>query len=155
MKINLPTIPNRLYKLWVENNKYYSNSEIKSIKDGGYGVFAKENIPASSLIEYNLGTPLAHKAKYHNDPVLLERTKKSICFCKECENHGNALFLFGGNFNSYRYSMSFNQSNGDSFFVQESRLLIIYSLKEISKGSEIILFYDKEASKGPQITPTD
>jgi len=155
MKINLPTIPNRLYKAWEQDHKYYAKSEIKTIDNVGYGVFAKENIPASSLIEYAAGTPLAYKAKYHNDPVILQRTKKSICFCNECEKHGNSLFLFNGNVNAYRYSMNFNQSNGDSFFIQESKLLIIYSLKEIHKGSEIILFHNTEALKGPEITPTD
>jgi len=155
MKINLPTIPNRLYKLWVQNTKYYANSEIKAIDGGSYGVFAKENIPASSLIEYASGTPLAYKAKYHNDPVILQRTKKSTCFCNECQNHGNTLFLFSGNFNGYRYSINFSKSNGDCFFVQENKLLIIYSLKEIKKGSEIILFHNTETLKTPEITPTD
>ena len=51
--------------------------------------------------------------------------------------------------------MSFNQSNADCFFVQESKLLIIYSLKEIVKGSEIILFHNTETFKAPEITPTD
>jgi hypothetical protein len=156
MKINLPTIPNRLYKLWEKNTKYYANSEIKTIDDGkGCAVFAKENIPPASLIEYAAGMPLAHKEKYHNDPVILQRSKKYICFCNECQKHGNSLFLFSGNFNGYRYSMSFNQSNADCFFVQESKLLIIYSLKEIVKGSEIILFHNTETFKAPEITPTD
>lgn len=156
MKINLPTIPNRLYKIWEKDHKYYANSEtrhIDSIK--GYGVFAKENIPPYSLIEYSAGISLAHKAKYHNDPVILQRTKRSICFCNECLQHGSSLFLFNGNVNCYRYSMHFNQSNGDSFFVQESKLLIVYSLKEIKKDSEIILFHNPETFKDPEITPTD
>jgi hypothetical protein len=155
MKINLPTIPNRLYKVWEQNRQYNANSEIKTIDGTGYGVFAKENIPASSLIEYACGTPLAYKSKYHNDPVILQRTKKSMCFCKECQNHGNTLFLFSGNVNGYRYSVNFDRSNGNSFFIQESKLLIIYSLKEISKGSEIILFHNIETLNTPEITPTD
>jgi hypothetical protein len=155
MKINLPTIPNRLYKIWVENAKYYANSEIKSLSNGGYGVFAKQNIPASSLIEYAAGTPLAYKSKYHNDPVILQKTKKSVCFCNECQNHGNALFIFNGNVNAYRYSKIFGNSNADCFFIQEDKLLILYSLKEIPKGSEIVLFHNTEDSKTPEITPTD
>jgi hypothetical protein len=155
MKINLPTIPNRLYKLWEQNQKYYAKSEIKTIDSKNCGVFAKENIASASLIEYAAGIPLAHKENYHHDPVILQRSKRFVCFCNECRNHGNSLFLFSGNFNGYRYSTNFNQSNADSFFVQESKLLIIYSLKEISKGSEIILFHNTETFKAPQITPTD
>jgi hypothetical protein len=159
---NLPTIPNKLLQKWIKNNKIYasSNTEIRNIEKDMYGVFAKQDISMFSEIEYIRCLELGHKSNYQHDPVIKARAKKHTCYCEDCKIHGNRTFVPTGHFNSYRITDNINNTNIDSFFISNHNLLIVYSLKEIKKGDELVIYLkispsSTEKSDIPPLTPTD
>jgi hypothetical protein len=142
--INLPSIVDKLYKKWLEKPIFKSfNIETRFIGEQ-CGVFAEENINQFDCLEYVRGLRLAHKSKYHTDPVILERAQPFHCFCQDCQIHGNSLFLPAGQMMNYRFTMNQNDANADSFFISDRNLFIVYSVKPINKNKEIILFHKNE-----------
>lgn len=159
---NLPTVIDKLFKNWLKNNKtYYSQyTEIRNINKDIFGVFAKEFMPIFTPIEYIRCLELGHKSNYQHDPVIKARAKKHVCYCEDCKIHGNRTFVPTGHFNSYRITDNINNANIDSFFVSDHNLLIVYSLKEIKKGDELVIYLkisstSTEKSDIPPLTPTD
>jgi hypothetical protein len=140
--INLPSIVDKLHKKWLEKPIYKSfDLETRLIDEKQWGVFPIKNINQFDCIEYARGLQLGHKSKYHNDPVILERAKPYVCYCQDCQIHGNSLFLPAGNMINYRYMINPNNANADSFFIHDKNLFIVYALKPIKKDEEILLLY--------------
>lgn len=154
--INLPSIVDKLYKKWLEKPVYNSfHVETRFIDEKQCGVFATKDINQFDCLEHIKGLQLGHKSKYHNDPILLERTKPYVCYCKDCQIHGNSLFLPLGHMNNYRYMIDQNKANADSFFIYDKNLFIIYSLKPINKDEEILLLYkNKQNLEFNNLIPT-
>jgi hypothetical protein len=143
--INLPSIVDKLYKKWLEKPFYNSlNIEARPINKDQYGVFTTKDIRQFDCLEYVRGLQLGHKSKYHNDPIILERAKPYACYCKDCQMHGNSLFLPTGHMTNYRFTMNQNDANADSFFIYDRNLFIVYAIKPIIKNEEVILFYKNE-----------
>ena len=159
--INLPSVVDKLYKKWLEKTFYNSfHIEARPANKEQYGVFATKDIKQFDCLEYVKGLQLGHKSKYHNDPIILERAKPYVCYCKDCQIHGNSLFLPVGHMTNYRFTMNQGEANADSFFIYDKNLFIVYTIKPISKDKEIILLYKNEkiqpeGSKFPTPTLTE
>ncbi len=116
--------------------------EVRKSPVHGYGVFAKEALEKDELIEEVGMLKLGWRRNYFNDPVLNEYVwGDRSCNCKECETHGNLLYLAMGLGSFYNHSDNPNTSIHVGF---AERLQTIKAKRNIDKDEEIFISYGKK-----------
>ena len=80
----------------MSDNVYFVSDKIEVRKSSihGLGVFAKENIPADTVIEISRLLRLGWRMMYQNDPVIRDYCWGNLgCECEQCKIHGPHSYL--------------------------------------------------------------
>jgi hypothetical protein len=117
-----------------ESSKTYS----KQSKVHGIGVFAKQKINASDIIEVFPIVPLSFRTSYQGDARVIDYSVIKQCECEECKRHGYVIFLrlgYGGIYN--------HQDNFNAEIIMDYKNLIgtCKAISSIDEDSEIFINY--------------
>lgn len=136
----------------------YSTPHLKVKEAGvkGLGVFAQQDIPDGSSIEFCHSIVMEHRNRYQHDPEFRRYSYWSGCDCEECKKHGSQAVLPLGNGCIYNCANSKEESNCAYKVIPNQRLVLFYAIKPIKAGEEILTwwgqgYYDRycRASSSP------
>lgn len=123
-----------------ESNIKYDSYRVYSKKSEvhGLGVFAKEDIKSSEIIETFPIVPLSFRTSYQGDARIIDYSVIKQCECDECKRHGYVIFLrlgYGGIYN--------HQDNFNAEIIMDYKNLIgtCRAISNISKDQEIFINY--------------
>lgn len=134
-------------ELWGKYKKegYSNNLYIKEINNKGMGVFAGKDIKSGEIIEYCHCMVLGFRENYHKDPIVFQYAYPGDDeITDEWTNHGRKLLIplgFGGIYNS---SEKENLANAAFKTYTNDKLLVFYSLRDISKNEEVLVWWSTD-----------
>jgi len=115
-----------------------SKLHVKKSEIHGIGVFAAEDIPKGELLEISRLLKLEWRMKYQYDKVLRDYSWVSNCQCKECQTHGQNMFLALGFGSLYNHSDSPNTNMEINY---ANQTLIVVAKEDIKQGDEVFVSY--------------
>jgi hypothetical protein len=132
-----PVISEFRSKYGVESNIFISNkSEVKRILNNHYGVFAKEDITRGEIIE------IAKFINTETNFLNLTQSLKSIVYMFPKDIKSSKCVIVYGFGSLYNSSLNIDESNVDWITDEDTRLFIYFTIKDIKKGEELVIYYN-------------
>jgi len=125
----------------MSDNVYFVSDKIEVRKSSihGLGVFAKENIPADTVIEISRLLRLGWRMAYQNDPVIRDYCWGNLGWeCEQCKIHGPHSYLALGYGSLYNHMDSPNTNMSLDF---NHNTMMVKTKRDINKDEELFVCY--------------